>query len=115
VITDPLLADDWPAQWSPFNVVVRPIGDTIELIAEGHLDAWSVSALLRNLAAVYEPSFTDIHLDLRGVSGCDASTEAGLARCRAFALDHGAGLRVTPPASLLGLAAPTSQPAKIAL
>jgi hypothetical protein len=96
VTWDPLLTDDWPAQWSPFNVVVRPRTDTIELIAEGRIDAWSVGALVRNLAAVYEPSFKHVHLDLRNVTGGDESIEAGLARCRDYVMDHGAALRVTP-------------------
>lgn len=101
---DPLLADHWPAQWSPISIVVRPRGDTIELVADGHLDAWTVGTLVRNLAAVYEPSFTDVHLDLRRATGCGPSIEPGLTRCRNYALSHGAAFRVTPPPSPEGVA-----------
>jgi hypothetical protein len=101
VTRDHLLADDWPRQWSPLSVVVRPVGDTIELIVEGQLDAWTVGALLRNLASVYEPSFRNIHVDLSDATGCDPSTEAGLARCRDFASSHNARFRVTSPAMAL--------------
>jgi hypothetical protein len=102
VTWDPLLADDWPSQWSPFRVVVRPADDTIELVAEGHLDAWTVGALLRNLTAAYEPAFANIHIDLSNATGCDPSTDAGVARCREFAMDHRAGFRVTPPEIAVG-------------
>jgi hypothetical protein len=97
VTWDPLLADDWPSQWSPFNVVVRPCADTIHLIVEGHLDAWTVGALLRNLAAVYEPCFADVHLDLRHVTHWEHAAEGGIARCRDFASSRGAAFRITPP------------------
>lgn len=94
---DPLLTEGWPSEWSPLTVVVRPSGDLIELVAEGHVDAWTVGALVRTLVAVYEPSFSDVHIDLRDATGCDPATEAGLARCRDFANSRGAGFRVTPP------------------
>ena len=56
-------------------------------------------ALVRNLAAVYEPSFKYVHLNLRKVTGGEASIEAGLARCRDYVSEHGAALRVTPAAN----------------
>jgi hypothetical protein len=99
VTWDPLLVDDWPAQWSPFSVVIRARTDTIELIAEGHLDAWAVGALVRNLAAVFEPSFKYVHLNLRKVTGGAESIEAGLSRCRDYVSARGATLRVTPAAN----------------
>jgi hypothetical protein len=95
-----LLADDWPTQWVPFTVVVQPNGDVIELVAEGHLDSWTVGALVRNLAAVYEPAYSEIHLDLRNVVVADPIADAGVARCRAFATERGAAFRVTPPVPL---------------
>ena len=71
---DSLLSDDWPMEWLPFSVEVRPNGQVVELIADGHLDSWTVGTLLRTLAAVYEPSFHEVHLDLRRVTGLDAGT-----------------------------------------
>ncbi|MFL6204087.1 MAG: hypothetical protein ACJ739_01935 [Acidimicrobiales bacterium] len=93
-----MLSEDWPTAWAPFAVEVRPDGDCLELIATGHLDRWTAGALLRNLIAVCEPCYREVHLDLRQV---DAAEEAGevLARCRTFAEGRGLRLRVSPPAA----------------
>jgi len=97
VFWDSLLADDWPAEWSPLTVVVRPLDDTIELVVEGRLDAWTVGALLRTLDVVHEPCFTEVHVDLHGVTSTDGMAQAGLARCRELAAQRGATFRVTAP------------------
>ncbi len=94
---DSLLSDDWPMEWLPFSVEVRPNGQVVELIADGHLDSWTVGTLLRTLAAVYEPSFHEVHLDLRRVTGLDAGTKPALTRCQEFAASQGARFRVSSP------------------
>lgn len=90
---DPLLADEWPNQWAPLNVEIRPYEHQLDLVADGHLDEWTVGALVRNLTAAYEPSFAEIHLDLGRVSGREPWIELGLSRCRRFA--EGRGVRIT--------------------
>ena len=91
---DPLLSDDWPTAWVPFSVEVRPDGTSLELVASGHLDRWTAGALLRNLIAVCEPSFTEVHLDLRQAQGAEEAGEV-LERCRAFAEARGLRLHIS--------------------
>ena len=91
---DPLLSDDWPTAWVPFSVEVRPDGTCLELLASGHLDRWTAGALLRNLIAVCEPSYTEVHLDLRQVQGADEADEV-LERCRAYAESRGLRFHVS--------------------
>ena len=91
---DPLLSEEWPTAWVPFAVEVRPDGDCLELVASGHLDRWTAGALLRNLIAVCEPSYKEIHLDLGQVDGAEEADEV-LARCRSFAQSRRVRFRVS--------------------
>ena len=106
---DELLSEEWPTVWRPFAVEVRPDGRRLEVVATGRLDAWTAGALLRNLIAACEPSYREVHLDLRGV---DASEDADpvLAHCRTFVEDRRMRYLVSgPPPSadhpLMGLPA----------
>ena len=108
---DPLLSDDLPTVWVPFAVDVRPDGDRLELLATGHLDGWTAGALLRNLIAVCEPTYAEVHLDLRQVDGTEPATDV-LARCHAFAEGRRVRLRVSTPARwMLADAPPLALPA----
>ena len=100
---DPLLSDDWPTVWVPFALEVRPDGECLELVATGRLDGWTGGALLRNLIAVCEPCYTEVHVDLRQAEGTEDTDEV-LAHCRAFAESRRLRFRVSgPPARLIDL------------
>ncbi len=103
---DPLLSDEdettgWPTTWRPFTVHVRPRGDVLELSARGPLDAWTSGALLRDLAAAYEPSYSEIRIDIAEVTNVDRAAVVGLARCREFAAAKGARFTLTQPGPVL--------------
>jgi hypothetical protein len=91
---DPLMSDDLPRRWVPFAVDVQPDGDRLELHASGQLDRWTAGALLRNLIAVCEPSYREVHLDLREVDGVEHADEV-LERCRAYAEAQGVQIYVS--------------------
>ena len=94
---DPLMSEDWPSRWVPFAVEVQPEGDRLVLHASGHLDRWTAGALLRNLIAVCEPSYREVHLDLRDVHGAEEADDV-LAQCRAYAESQGMRFHVTTDA-----------------
>jgi hypothetical protein len=99
---DWLLEEDWSPAWVPFTVVVRPEADCLVLEATGHLDEWTAGAILRNLVAVCEPCYAEVHLDLSRVQGAEAAKEV-IARCRTFAEGRRLRFRVsTPPTTWVG-------------
>jgi hypothetical protein len=91
---DLLLSEEWPTAWEPFTVEVQPDGDCLVLVAAGHLDEWTAGALLRNLIAVCDPAYEEVHLDLRAVQGAENAL-AVVDRCRAFAAERSVTLRVS--------------------
>jgi hypothetical protein len=105
VSSDPLLSEGWTGEWEPFSVDVCPDGEELVLVARGRLDPWTAGALLRTLAAVYEPTYRHVHVDLRALRGADGRADEVLARCRDFAAAHRSTFRVSSPVVFTDLTA----------
>jgi anti-anti-sigma regulatory factor len=93
--------DAWPVGGAPFTVLIRPHGEVLELAVHGPLDAWTTAALAGDLAAAYEPCYTEVLLDIAGVTAVDRDAVVGLARCRELAASKGLRFRITDASPVL--------------